>query len=164
MSSLQAAITVALGLVVIAGPMLWWVFYRDGYDGAASAKLTEDPVLRMSVQEISRVEAELQLTLPAAYADFLRTRGDYPDNTTVLDTADLIIGCTTEYRHGIYGAPPWPWHLVCIGDEADACPYALDCLSGEIVQTHKGNTTARPIARFADFTAFLEAKGAGVAA
>jgi len=153
MSSLQAALAVAFGLVALAGPPLWWLFFREGH--AAVEQGNEEPVLRMSEQDVRRIEASLQVTLPPAYASFLQERGELPDNTTVLDMADLIITCTMEYRAGAYGLPPWPAHFVYVGDEADACPYALDCINGGLTHLHKGNYTARPIARFDSFEAFL---------
>jgi len=157
MTSLQAALVVAFGFVALAGPALWWIFYRDGYT-APAGQVNEVSILRMSEHDVRRMEAALQVALPWAYASFLQERGELPDNTTVLDMADIVIACTMEYRAGAYGLPPWPAHLVYVGDEADACPYALDCNTGGVIHLHKGDVTTRPIARFDSFNAFLEIK------
>lgn len=72
--------------------------------------------------------------------------------------ADLVIACTMAYRAGAYGLATWPTHFVYIGDEADACPYALDCIAGGLASLHRGDVTARPIARFKS-ESFLEVNG-----
>jgi hypothetical protein len=41
------------------------------------------------------------------------------------------------------------------GDEADACPWVLDCLSGAVAQVEKGSLAMRPMSRHADFAAFI---------
>jgi len=46
--------------------------------------------------------------------------------------------------------PPWPTEFVVIGDEDDACPYALNCTTGRIIQTDHGNLKKAPLQEFDD--------------
>jgi len=158
MSSFQAALTVVIGLILVASPMLWWVFYRmDAHP--APPHVPREPLKTLLAADVQRIETALGVSLPKDYAHFLQSdRSDEIDNTTVIDDADLIIELTQEYRQGAYGvAPPWPEHFVYVGDEADACPYALNCMSGELIHFHKGSITSQPIARFGSFSEFLAA-------
>ena len=64
------------------------------------------------------------------------------------DDPTPIIEQTLEYRAGFGGAPPWPAEFVVIGDEEDACPYALNCNSCRIIQADHGNLKKTPLQEF----------------
>ena len=154
LSSFQAAATVIGLLVGLGGPALWWVFYR------MDAKPREPqgdplPTAAMTPTEIKEVEAALSVSLPGAYSRFLSSGVSSIDGERVLRTAALIVEATMMYRKGELGNPAWPSHFICVGDEADACPYALNCVTGEVIHTHKGYLDEEPIGRFPSFEAFL---------
>jgi hypothetical protein len=68
----------------------------------------------------------------------------------------LIIQRTLEQRSGYEGAPAWPSQFVVIGDEDDACPYALDCSTGRIIQTDHGNLKKTPLLEFTGITELVD--------
>jgi hypothetical protein len=154
MSSLQAALLTIGLLVVFGAPALWWVFYRmdSGPKQPQGDPLPTDP---MTPSDIKEVETTLGLSLPETYSRFLSSGISSIDGESILRTPGLIIEATMMYRNGDLGIPSWPPHFVCVGDEADACPYALNCNTGEVIHTHKGLLDEKPIARFASFEAFL---------
>jgi hypothetical protein len=134
MSSLQAALLVAVLVVPVAALIVWRTFFRE--DGNPVDTVPAEPINRLSASDVQSIETALGVTLPADYARFLQEeRPEAIDCTTVRDDAELIIGFTQDYR----GDSDWPVHLVWIGDEADGCPYTLDCLSGEVFRLQKGN-------------------------
>jgi hypothetical protein len=111
----------------------------------------------MDASDLARIESALGVTLPADYRAFLqrpRTDDDAVDETSVFADADTIIAATRDYRAGFAGLPPWPHHLVYVGDESDACPYAIDCVSGKLIRTDKGAFGNAPLAEYASFAAF----------
>lgn len=113
----------------------------------------------MSGDEIASIEAALELKLPEAYRDYLaKERKDEIDGETVLGDAEPIIGWTKDYRAGFEGLAPWPPQWIYIGDAGDACPFAIDSGTGEVLQLDKGNTKRKPLARFASFREFLVAQ------
>lgn len=114
----------------------------------------------MNAQEIEAIESALGIALPAPYRAFLASPRDpgLIDDTTVLDDPQAIIEATRDYRNGFGGLPPWPAHYLYVGDEADACPYVLDCVSGTLFRSDKGHPTKRPLERYSDFAAFVAAK------
>lgn len=149
MSSLQAALLVAL--LFVAALIVWRTFFRE--EGNALHNDPE-PVNRLAASDVQSIEAVLGVTLPADYARFLQEeRPDAIDCTTVRDDAELIIGFTQDYR----GDSGWPAHLVWIGDEADGCPYTLDCLTGEVFRLEKGNLR-KAWDRHPSFAEFVAAK------
>jgi len=107
----------------------------------------------MTDDQLSTMEAELQVSLPHAYKRLMvafpspELRGGI--EYSQIDDAALNIERTCEYRAGYGGAPPWPSDFVHIGDDDDACPYALRCSDGTIVKTDHGNLTKQPLATFA---------------
>lgn len=111
----------------------------------------------MEKRDIQRIEATLAVSLPDGYRDFLLSRhpGELPDETTVIRDADDIIHATLEYRAGFEGLAAWPAQWVYVGDEADACPYVIDCMNGQVLRTDKGNIDRVPLSRHTDFTSFL---------
>jgi hypothetical protein len=113
----------------------------------------------LNPQYIARIETELGVRPPDAYRDFLVSTHDFDliDDTTVADDPQVVVEATQTYRKGFAGLPPWPAHYLYIGDEADACPYVLDCETGELFRSHKG-TLSEPLERFADFSGFFAAK------
>lgn len=111
----------------------------------------------MEKRDIQRIEATLEIALPDGYRDFLASRHAtaWPDDTTIIGDADEIIEATLEYRAGFAGLPAWPDHWVYVGDEADACPYVLDCNSARVMRTDKGNLDRAPLSEYGDFASFL---------
>ncbi len=154
-SSLEAAIVVGGSLLLIGGPALWWVFNRMD----APPKPPEGdplPAGPMRSSDIRKIEVDLGVTLPDCYKMFLSSESpEEVDGTSVMRDASLIISATTDYRTGKFSAPCWPAHFVYIGDEDDACPYALDCNTGEVVETDHGNLKKTPIAKYASFELFI---------
>jgi hypothetical protein len=155
MSSLNAALLVIGLLVLFGGPALWWVFTRmDNPDpGPAGEPLATNPLV---IDEVVRIEQQLGVPLPDSYRRFLTSpREKDIDGQSLFGDADLIVSATLDYRNGADGLPPWPRNFVYIGDEADACPYAIDTASGEVTQTDKGNLQRKPLGRFVNFEEFL---------
>jgi hypothetical protein len=112
----------------------------------------------MTEDQLRHIESSLGLTLPADYRRFLAQDPgeDILDDTTVMRHADSIIDSTLEYQNSFEGLPSWPQHWLYIGDEADACPYVLDCLSGELIRTDKGNLNRKPLAQYPSFQHFYQ--------
>ena len=109
------------------------------------------PCSPLSPADVQAIELALGVALPADFASFLQAPRAGPiDNTTVVDDPELIIGFTQDYR----ASSGWPAHLVWFGDEADGCPYTLDCLSGEVFRLQKGNL-AKAWDRHPSFSAFV---------
>ena len=103
----------------------------------------------MKDSDIVAIEAELAVKLPPSYRALLCGHdAKRLDGSGLFDDAALIIERTKEQRAGYGGAPPWPTNFVYIGDQEDACPYALDVTSGVITQTDHGNLSVRPLARY----------------
>jgi hypothetical protein len=139
-------------MALIAALILWRVFARK--DRAPEMMIPAPPINLLSPSDIASIETALGVTLPADYARFLQTqRPEAIDETSVRDDAELIIGFTREYRD----SNQWPGHLVWIGDEADACPRVLDCISGELFRVEKGNLQ-KAWDRHPSFSAFVAAK------
>lgn len=116
----------------------------------------------MTEEDIVKIETVLGLTLPADYRDHL-AKNDLDeeehgilDDVTALRDADAIIEATQQYRAGFSGLPPWPPNWLYMGDESDACPYALDCLDGRLLRLDKGHPKRPPLEEFASFAAFFE--------
>lgn len=112
----------------------------------------------MKTRDIARIESALGVTLPEDYRGFLLSerRVDRIDETSVLDTPDAIVDLTQTYRKGFEGLQPWPQRYVYAGDEADACPYLVDCETGEFCRSDKGNLSRAMLERYTSFSAFLE--------
>lgn len=116
----------------------------------------------MTEADIVRIEAELKLRLPLGYREYLaqedmdvEEHGPI-DDTAVMRDADAIIEATRDYQAGFEGLPPWPANLLYLGDEADACPYVLDCDSGGLKRLDKGNLNREPLAQWPSFDVFLQ--------
>ena len=110
----------------------------------------------MTPLDLRSIEASLGVVLPSAYKEFMATPQSSA-NTSFWDDADEIIKQTKAQRKGFGGAPPWPADLVVIGDEEDACLYALDCRTGTVVQTDHGNLDSKPLATFGSVAELIEA-------
>ncbi len=110
----------------------------------------------MTKSEIAKLSESLQVTLPQSYREFLsRARPEEIDDTSLLGDPDIIIEATNDYRRGFVGLPPWPNEYIYLGDEADACPYVLDCITGIVRQLQKGNIDAAPIKTWSSFENFV---------
>jgi hypothetical protein len=110
----------------------------------------------MTLDQLRMIEAALSITLPDAYKHAMAA---YPwpefqgsTEASLWDDPAPVIEQTLEHRSGFGGAPPWPLEFVIIGDEDDACPYALDCATGRIIQTDHGNLTKTPLQEFDGIT------------
>lgn len=134
MSPLLAVLLIAVPIAALA---LWWLCFRQGGDdGTLDSTPLDEPIKLLSVDDVQAIERALGVTLPSDYAAFLqKDRPGHVDSTTVRDDPELIIGFTQDYR----SSNGWPTHFVWVGDEADGCPYTLDCETGEIFRLQKGN-------------------------
>jgi hypothetical protein len=112
----------------------------------------------MKARDIARIESALGVTLPEDYRGFLSSErsDDRIDEVSVLDDPDAIVDLTQAYRKGFEGLQPWPQQYVYAGDEADACPYLVDCGTGEFCRSDKGNLSKAMLERHPGFSAFLE--------
>ena len=99
----------------------------------------------------------MEVILPAGYRGFATSDRDFEvvDESTVLSDPQSVISATKEFRRGFAGLEPWPNSWIYIGDEADACPYALDCKSGILRRLDKGNISRKPLEEFTSFDEFL---------
>ena len=106
----------------------------------------------MKSKELEAIEQALGVRLPAAYHDAM-CGSDAPSlvEAGLFGNPDLVVSRTKEQRRGFGGASAWPQEFVSIGDQEDACPYALDTISGSIIQTDHGSLDSPPLARFSDF-------------
>src|SRR4030095_5922549 len=117
------------------------------------------PTRAMTNDDHSMMEQRLQVQLPAAYKAAV-VPYPWPElaNSThysLWDDAALNVKRTLEYRAGYGRAPAWPLQCVHIGDDDDACPYALNCSDGTIIKTDHGNLTKTPLDTFPDAHAFV---------
>jgi hypothetical protein len=158
MSTLSASLLVLGILIGLGGPTLWWIFFRmDEASPTAIDPGEELPTAALAPEALARIEETLGLTLPTAYRNFLATaRTRDIDGQSVFGDADLIISSTQEYREGFGGNPRWPRSWVYVGDEADACPYVVDTITGEVIRTDHGNPDRKPLERFASFKEFAD--------
>ncbi len=110
----------------------------------------------MKRADVAHIERSLEVSLPRAYVAFLTARrgNSALDATDVLEDATAIVNATELYRRGFEGLRPWPSELVYVGDQADACPYAVNCTTGEVMQTDKGNLDRPALRRWSSFEAF----------
>lgn len=112
----------------------------------------------MTEAEIAKIESTLSLRLPPDYRGFLTEEAELDgplDDTTALRDAEAIIEATMEHRQGFAGLAPWPQHWLYVGDEADACPYVLDCQNGRLSRLDKGNRERPPLAEYSSFADFV---------
>ncbi|MEL7536989.1 MAG: SMI1/KNR4 family protein [Pseudomonadota bacterium] len=140
---------------LLTGLAVYWVVFRDGSSTIPVNQSRDGTNIPASVSEadIVEIERELGVALPADYRAFLSSIRDASiDETEVLDSAEAIVDATKLYRSGLGRLPNWPAELVYIGDQADACPYALNCNSGEVARLDKGNIGHAPLDRYASFT------------
>ena len=64
-----------------------------------------------------------------------------------------IVEATGFYRNMKYAR--WPENLLCIGDDGDCCPYALDLNDGSVSKVYKGNLM-KLMERYESFDDFME--------
>jgi hypothetical protein len=106
----------------------------------------------MTTQQLQMIESTLNVVLPEAYKQVMAS---YPwpayqgsTEASLWDDPSAIVEQTQAQRAGFGDSPQWPQNFVVIGDEDDACPYALDCATGRIVQTDHGNLKVQALAEF----------------
>lgn len=100
----------------------------------------------MTTNDFAEIESSLAVQLPENYRTLLSgPTCPVLGETGLFDDPSLIIARTLEQRSGYGGAPAWAKQFVYVGDQEDACPYALDCGSGRVVQTDHGNLAAEPL-------------------
>ncbi len=114
----------------------------------------------MQTRDVARIESTLSVSLPDAYRGFLLSErtDDRIDATSVLDDPETIIASTLAYRNGFEGLSPWPKPFVYVGDEADACPYLIDCDTGAFARSDKGDLSRAMLERYANFDAFVASR------
>src|SRR5687768_4250113 len=85
----------------------------------------------MSDADLNHIEQALEVRLPGSYRSVMLAlpSGRY-GGYSLHEDASMIVERTKEQRAGYAGGQPWPLQYLYIGDEDDACPYALDCESG----------------------------------
>jgi hypothetical protein len=106
--------------------------------------------------QVARIELELGVRLPAEYVRLVSQRSlEQLANLGLFDSA-TVIARTREQRNGFGGAPMWPDTIISIGDQEDACPYALDCICGGVTQTDHGNLDEEPLARYTSVVELLK--------
>jgi|GEM_PF-3967521 len=155
MPSFWAASLVIGMLVLFSGPILYYIFYIDGA-GPKNQSIEEPEPRLMGDDEIKRIEAELDVTLPKDYINAVsKFRTKNVDSTALIDHADGVIEATLLYRNGFEGLPCWPSNYIYIGDEADACPYALNIESGQVFRLDKGNVRNEALKVFSSTNAFV---------
>lgn len=119
----------------------------------------------MTSAHLQMIETSLGIILPETYkcamAPFPWPAYQGSTETSLWDDPVAIINQTNAQRAGFGGAPPWPTHYVVIGDEDDACPYALDCQTGTVIWTDHGYLNENPLAKFPN-VAELVANGMSV--
>ena len=94
----------------------------------------------MIPSDIDKIEEALAVRLPEQYRVAIQgADASELSKYGLFDDAALIIERTLEQRVGYGGAAPWPQPFVYIGDQEDACPYALDCTSGIVVHSDHGS-------------------------
>jgi hypothetical protein len=156
-SSLEAATVVCSILSLLGGPWLWWVFFRMGEDknyDQPTGVIDETP---MSDADIECVERELSLAMPESLKSFVQRErnSDEIDYETVAGSANGFIEMTREYRAGFVGMPKWPHEWLYFGDDGTACPYAIDCTTGEVLHLDHGNPKSRKLGSWPTFDVFL---------
>ncbi|MDQ8183870.1 SMI1/KNR4 family protein [Pelagicoccus sp. SDUM812005] len=155
MSDLAAASLVIGILVLVGGPALYWIFFKDGTDYTEHNAATDEPT-PLKQKEVDEIERSLAVTLPRSYSAFLQSENRRGiDDTTILSNAELIISFTEDYRKGFESVDPWPSNLVYIGDEGDATPFILDTNDGFIRRHPKGYITKKPFESYDSFDSFL---------
>jgi hypothetical protein len=110
----------------------------------------------MKASDIAMIEEALGVQLPSAYRALVcGTEDSRLNDAGLFDDAALIVARTKEQRAGFGGAPSWPKEFVYIGDQDDACPYALDIASGVVLQTDHGNLMRKPLARYENVSVLI---------
>lgn len=116
----------------------------------------------MRSEDLERIEHELGLRLPESYrAAMLELPPGRYDGYSFHEEPALIVKRTHEQRAAHAGRQSWPHHYVYIGDEDDACPYALDCVTGSVIRTDHGNL-AQPLERFGSVAELLKSLERGL--
>ena len=96
----------------------------------------------MNTADIAKIEMALGITLPEVYRNTIAgSSAPRLSELGIFDDAMLIIERTEEQRKGYGAAQPWPKQYVYIGDQEDACPYAMDCGSGVVIHSDHGSLT-----------------------
>jgi len=115
--------------------------------------------IHMDREEIQMIEQELEIKLPASYCEavlnypFLEDAGTF--NWSLGDDPSAVIRWTKRYRLGFSINPPWPVSLICIGEEGDGCPIALDLESERILKIDRGNPSKPPMETYPTFAIFM---------
>lgn len=114
----------------------------------------------MNAKDISKIETALGVSLPQSYKSamcpFLWPAYEGTTDASLWDDANAIVEETLAQRKGFGGAPPWPKNLIVIGDENDACPYALDCDTGRVIYTDHNRLEEEPLDEFSDLSKLIE--------
>lgn len=158
MSEFWAALIPLIGILGVAGPISYFLFFRGGsvkvdhdcFDDQYRKPITED--------EINKIEKTLAVTVPEQLKVFLSSVNEkIPDSTSVWDSSDSIINATVDYRRGYEGLPKFDNELLYIGDELDACPYVINCMTGKVLKLDKGDLTLDLLEEFESFNHFKNA-------
>ncbi|WP_105103722.1 SMI1/KNR4 family protein [Microbulbifer pacificus] len=113
----------------------------------------------MNQRDIQLIEERLGVDLPSEYVDFLLSDRDLDviDDVTLIDDASLIVTSTMAYRNGSWNQQ-WPKNLVYVGDEADACPFVLNCVTGNLSRLDHGSLDRKALETYASMQDFITAR------
>src|SRR4029453_18322528 len=100
----------------------------------------------MTQADTDRIERDLDVKLPPAYRELMcgadaARLGD----AGIFNDAALVVERTKAQCAGFGGAPAWVQKFVYVGDQADACPYALNVDSGAVVRSDHGDLFEPPL-------------------
>jgi len=110
----------------------------------------------MDTPSITRIESALAIRLPDAYRQMMLSgKIERLGDCGLFTDPEVIIERTREHRAGYAGAPKWSDGVVYIGDQEDACGFALDCKTGVVVQSDHGNLVEAPMARYETIDALV---------
>ncbi|MCX2831464.1 SMI1/KNR4 family protein [Microbulbifer thermotolerans] len=157
MSSFCAFIITIFSFLIFFAPVFYFIFIRSDDRTDVSLAREEGGVNSFDDFQVEYVQKELDVKLPKEYVDFVKIdRPFFIDSTALIDDAFVIIELTKRYRLGEDGLPKWPNSYVYIGDEADACPYVIDCQSNKVFKLDKGNVDRPPLLEFDSFQKFID--------
>lgn len=135
----------AICFLVLLGAAILWSIYSRLARNRNSKKQRGKVIPSMTNGDIRKIEGTLNVELPPPCAAFLTSpRPSEIDEVTISADPDQIIQWTQQQRNGFGGAHPWPPEFVCLGDESDACPYALNCSTGALIRTDHGALEKNP--------------------
>ena len=100
----------------------------------------------MKAEDVSRIEASLNIAFPTAYRRLLES---YPlpafagnSDSAFWDDADRLIELNRELRGGAKFVKPWPVHFYALGRDDGGCSQAIDLRNGDLWWMDRGHVDA----------------------